>query len=215
MSDQPSMQEIMATQGTRLEDVPPWMSYAAEFDERLDPKLEAEIAEYAQHRHDKTSSQNEEELCRQKELNNELAKQYQWLHPSEYADEGPRIGKIMHSSELINKLRDECKVKCWYREHPQPRKVTLLVQRGQGILPPEVGCWAQFGYMPEYSIVRFDDHGVPLDEKYRGWRTVLLQLIIKGVLTEEVADRVFGKAVGPASTRYRSILHSFRNERKE
>lgn len=208
---EPSAQEIAQMQGTRLSDVPPWMSYAASFEEKLDPRLEAEIQKYSQHRHESTSSETKEELHRQKELSDDLAKQYQWLHPSEYIDEGARVGRIMHSSELINKLRESCSIHCWYRQHPQPRKLTLLVDRHMRQLPPEVGCWAQEGFMPEYSIVRFDDHGVPLDEKFRGWRTVLLQLIIKGILTEAVADRVFGKAVGPASERYRKTLYGFRN----
>lgn len=212
---EPTQQEIMAGQGTRLEETPPWMSYAAEFEEKLSPKLEAEIAEYASHRHDSSSNQNKEELHRQKEISDETAKQYQFLHPNEYADEGPRKGKIMHSSELINKLRNECNVQCWYREHPQRGKITLMVHRSLGLVPPEVGCWVQLGFMPEYSIVRFDDHGVPLDEKYRGWRTPLLQLIIKRIITEETADRVFGKAQGPASKRYRQTLHGFRNTVEE
>lgn len=210
---EPSLQEIMQSQGTRLSDVPPWMTYASEFDQRLDPQLAAEVEEYSKRKHERTSNQAKEELHRQKEINDEVSKQYQFLHPSEYADEGPRVGKIMHSSELINTLRNKCKVNCWYRDHPQPKKLTLLVQPSFfATLPPSVGCWVQAGYMPEYSIVRFDQYGVPLDEKYRGWRTVLLQLIIKGIITEGTANTIFGKAYGPASSRYLSTLKSLRNE---
>lgn len=209
----PNLQDIVKSQGTRLQDLPPWMTYAAQFEEKLDPRLEEEVKRYSEKRHEKSSSQNEEELARWKEGNDEVSKQYQFIHPSEYADEGPRVGKIMHSSELINKLRNECNLQCWYREHPQPRKVTLLVRpKGGGINDaPQIGCWAQLGYMPEYSMVRFDEHGVPLDEKFRGWRTVLLQLILKGYLTEAQTNKFFGEAKGPASKRYLSTLKAYRD----
>lgn len=204
-----NQEEILKAQGTRLSDVPPWMSYAASMEEKLPVALEDEIKRYAENRHDDTSAQNKEELARQKEINEEVAKEYQFLHPDEYADEGPRIGKIMHSSEFINKLRDECGLQCWYRSHPQPKKITLVVKR-EGI-DPEVACWAQDGFMPEFEIVRFDQHGVPLDSKFRGWRTCLLQMILKDILSEELAHRVFGEAVGPASARYNSTLYEVRN----
>ena len=91
---EPTLQEIEATQGTRLrQDVNPWDTYASSLQEKLNPKLELEIEEYAKHRHQKSSSQNEEEYHKQREFNECIAKQYQWLHPSEYADAGPRIGR--------------------------------------------------------------------------------------------------------------------------
>ena len=205
-----TLEDIAETQGTRLQDLPPWMTYAASFDEKLDPKLEEEIKLYSEKRHEKSSSQNEEELCKQKEINDEISKQYQFLHPSEYADAGPRIGRIISNADFINMLRTECHVKCFYVEHPQLDKLTLLVQINEhsGL---EVGCWTAYGMMPEYSIMSFDSHGVPLAEKYRGWRTCLLQLILKRMITEEIVDKVFGKATGPASERYNRTLYGFRN----
>jgi hypothetical protein len=212
---QPTPQEIQALQGTRLSDKAPWETYDEQMTEKLDPRLEAAVEEYSQHRHDKSSAQNEEELARWKEGNDAGAKEYQWCTPEEYADIQARFGRIIHSSELIATLRTKCKVKCWYREHPQPDKVTLVIQQGDGILPPEVGCWVQKGFMPEYTVMGFDDHGIPLAEKYRGWRTVLLQLILKGVLTEEKAHRIFGAAERSCAERYNSILWGFRNTYKD
>jgi len=189
----------------------PWESYSATFEEKLDPQLEEAIKRYAETAHGKTSNQNAEELCRQKEISAEVAKEYQWVTPDEYADEGPRIGKVLHSSELITLLRNKCKLRCWYRDHPQARKVTLVVQRWAQI--PEVGCWVQLGFMPEYTIMGFDDHGVPLAERYRGWRTCILQLILKGLIAEELANKVFGYAHGTVSERYLETLYGFRNRR--
>ena len=194
-------------------DKAPWETYAATFEEKLDPRLDEAVKRYAEHRHAKSSNQNEEELCRQKEINAELVKQYQWVTPDEYADQGPRIGKILHSSELISLLRSKCNLRCWYRDHPQAGKVTLMVQRNHST--PEIGAWAQLGFMPEYTVMDFDDHGVPLAEKYRGWRTVILQLLLKGLINEDLANKVFGYAHGPVSDRYLMTLYGFRNRRFE
>jgi hypothetical protein len=203
--------EVLKQQGTRNSDVAPWESYNAQFNEEIAPELQKQIDEYAGNLYAETSNQNKEELARQKEMSDEVAKEYQWLHPSEYADEGPRIGRIIHSSVLLNKLRKECGLNCFYRQHPQVGKITLLVKRDTPEL--EVGCWVQNGFMPEFTIMGFDDHGVPLAERYRGWRTCLLQLILKGFITEKLAHRVFGPATGPASERYNLTLSEFRNRK--
>jgi hypothetical protein len=212
---QPTPEQVNAAQGTRLSNKAPWETYGASLDQNLTPEMAAAVAEYASHTHDDSSNESKEELARWKEGNAEVAKEYQWCTPEEYADIQMRFGRIMHSSELINKLRNECKLKCWYRQHPQSDKLTLLIDPTNGLQQPEVGCWVQNGYMPEYTIMGFDDHGVPLAEKYRGWRTVLLQLILKGSLTEEIAHKVFGKAVLPCSERYNSILHGWRNREEK
>ena len=65
--------------------------------------------------------------------------------------------------------------------------------------------------MSELSVVRFDERGTPIDEKRRGWRTAILQCILKGLLTEEQANREFGKPkVTPAFARYNQILYEWR-----
>jgi hypothetical protein len=67
--------------------------------------------------------------------------------------------------------------------------------------------------MPELSTFRFDEHGVPTTEKFRGWRTCTLQLILKGVISEKKANEVFGKpATTPAFHRYNATLQQFRNQ---
>lgn len=203
--------QIDASQGTRKSEKAPWETYSEQLIETLDPELEAAIAEFASHDpHGHTDSQTEEELCRVKEENDNLARDYQWLAPDEYEDETARIGRIMHSSELIKKLTEECGITAVYRPHPQPKRITLLVDTTQGIKGLEVACWVQFGYMPEYSIMNFDDHGVVLQEAYRGWRTVLLQLLVKHMLDEDTINRVFGEAVGPAARKYLEIVQGFR-----
>jgi hypothetical protein len=211
----PTQSEIQATQGTRKSSVAPWESYESELTQKLSPRMAAQVADYATKHHQDapTSEQTKELLAELYEGNAENSKQYQFLHPNEYKDEGPRLGKIMHSTEFLKKLRKECKLDCWYRAHPHRDKATLIVRRDG--LEPEVACWVQLGFAPEYELVRFDRYGVVLDSKMRGWRTCTLQMILKGILTEELADKVFGKAEGPASGRYKGTLYSFRNRGKE
>jgi hypothetical protein len=50
----------------------------------------------------------------------------------------------------------------------------------------------QYPYGPEWSIMRFDEWNVPTNERYRGWRTAMLQMILAGVLTESEVERAFG-----------------------
>lgn len=188
-----------------------WGDYDAEITPEQDPALVEAMAEYAGRVSDaEASSQTKEELARQKEISEDVAAEYRWLSPEEYKDEHERIGSIMHSSVFITLLQ-KAGVNCWYRNHPQPGKVTLIVQRLG--LEPEVACWCQQGYAPELSVMRFDEHGVPLAEKYRGWRTSLLQLILKGIIKEKVANKVFGAPkTTPAFARYNLTLQHFRNQ---
>jgi hypothetical protein len=205
-------EQVQAAQGTRKnQSVAPWESYNLQ--EELSPELEAAVAEYSTHRHDDSSNQTKECLAEQKELSDEAAKQYQFVTPNEYNDVEARTGRVMHSSEFINLLR-KAGVKCWYRDHGQRGKVTLLIKRdGQ---EPEVGCWCQLGFTTELSVMDFDEHGVPLAEKFRGWRTPLLQLILKKVISEDVANKFFGKPkVTDAYARYNRTLQDFRNQERK
>lgn len=65
-------------------------------------------------------------------------------------------------------------------------------------------------YGPEWSVMRFTGHNVAHKEKFRGWRTAMLVLIVSGVLTEAEVDNAFGPATGPAAAWYRAQLQSYR-----
>lgn len=189
------------------------MSYAAEMDTEsaMSPELAAEVAEYATKHYEDAplSPQTQEELHRLHEANEETAKEYKWLDKAEYDDEKARIGHPMHSSQFITKLRS-AGMQCWYTEHPHPDKLVLLVSlNGQ---EREVACWVQNGMMQELSVMNFDQYGAPLAERRRGWRTPLLQLILKGMITEEKANKTFGHPkTTPAYHRYNAMLQSYRN----
>jgi hypothetical protein len=65
-------------------------------------------------------------------------------------------------------------------------------------------------YGPEWSIMRFNAHGVATKERYRGWRTAMLVLIVADILTEDEVDRAFGRPLGEAGAWYRSQLQVWR-----
>lgn len=208
----PTPQDILSTQGTRLNEAAPWETYAAEMGDHFTADLAQAVADYAECRYEEqeTSNQNKELLHEEKERSNELSKQYQWLTPEEYADLGARIGTVLSHAEFINRLRN-AGVQCWYRQHPHADKAVLMVSTHSNI-EPEVACWVQIGQMPELSIMNFDDHGIPLAERRRGWRTCLLQLILKGIITEEKARVAFGRPKeSEAFHRYNQMLKSYRD----
>lgn len=65
-------------------------------------------------------------------------------------------------------------------------------------------------YGPEWSIMRFNEHGVATKEKYRGWRTAMMVLIFAGILTEDEVDRAFGAPIGEAGEFYRGMMQKNR-----
>ena len=203
---------IQKSQGTRLSETAPWDSYDDELGCRMSPELAAQVAAYSEKRYadSKTDNQTKETLAELEENNRDNSKQYQWLTPEEYSDYEARIGIVISHEQFITLLRKHGIV-CHYRQHAHPDKAVLWVSRDT-FSEPEVAAWVQIGQMPELSLMNFDKYGVPLAEKRRGWRTVLLQMILKGLITEEKANKIFGRPrQDSAFDRYNLTLKSFRD----
>jgi len=201
-----------AVTGTHTSTAAPWETYAAEMSTKMSKQLELAVEEYAERVYDSNfaSNENKEELHRQKEMNDELSEQYQWATKEEYDDAQARVGTPMTHTEFISRLR-KAGVECHYRQHVHLDKADLYVALTPGG-EQTVQCWVQQGWMQELSVLNFDDHGVPLAERRRGWRTPLLQLILKGIITEEKANKLFGRPkVTDAYHRYNASLQAFRN----
>jgi hypothetical protein len=72
----------------------------------------------------------------------------------------------------------------------------------------------QYPYGPEWSLMRFDLFDVPITERYRGWRTAMLALILANVLTEAEVERAFGPVtLSPISLIYREALYNHRQRK--
>ena len=209
--------------GTQMNSRAPWETYDAEMDPMrgCSDHLREAVAEYSLRRHAKTSTQNLEELCRQKEMSTAMVKAYRFEHQDDLASEGPeRVGKIMNILEFWDKLKTI--IPCYISSTVRGGMAGLAVLKPHEELDPETGnkvkkdwhyvCGVQVGYMHEYSTLRIDSHGLPTNEKWRGWRgTVLLRLIMGGFISEADAHRVFGEPAQGMGRGYREALYHWRN----
>lgn len=207
----PTLQEIQAVQGTRLSPENPWDSYDKEMGVNMTPELAQAVEEYSQRHYKKPSSETQETLAEQKEINNDLAQQYQWIKPEEYADYEARIGHVIDHRELITRLR-KIGLNCFYRQHVHIDKAVLWIAKYPWSDELVKGPWVQVGQMPELSMMNFDERGIPLAERRRGWRTCLLQLILGGFITEEKVNKEFGEPRQDAAfDKYNNLVRANRN----
>lgn len=119
-----------------------------------------------------------------------------WVKPQELDDEGYLMALSQATSQAQKELLTANFLACRAGRKVQ-RTITSL----------------QEPYGPEWSMMRFDERGVATKEKYRGWRTAMLVLIVAEILTEEEVDRAFGPPQGEASAWYRQQLQAYRQIR--
>jgi len=163
-----------------------------------------------------------------KEESDAMVAQYRMEDQEELTDRKARLVNVMGTRDFIEKLRSNG-VHCFTYQVPPGEGTPKELLNTVGLwceVPTERNlghewnghkhqyiCYLQIPAMHEWSLLRLDDHKLPIGEAHRGWRTVLSQLILKGVLTEEKAHLIFGKPSGPQSLKYRRTLHDFRNGR--
>lgn len=184
----------------------------------------------------RSSAKTEDELEEFREIThaNPQLRDCEWQRQEELSEahQDERTGRILTASQFIGLLW-RCGLTCVLtrpnveairysmksHEYTQERRAQiartqagLVVQQCAIVsLPrPEYATWVQIPAMIEYSVMRFDSHNLPTNEKYRGWRTVLIELIRKGFLTERKANEVFGEARGPAARRWQEIMQAIR-----
>lgn len=146
----------------------------------------------------------------------EATKRQRWSLQDEYRNDAARMGKAMHSSEFIAKLH-QAVPNLYVKDGNIVGHLALYELSSQ---PREDWGGQQFRYLfyfeegliPEFSLYEFSALDVPIREKKRGWRTVLLRLINSGLLTEPKSDKFFGPAEGEASLIWRYKLYLHRNK---
>lgn len=112
--------------------------------------------------------------------------------------------------DFIGKLRKNG-VRCFTIDNGMAGTVGLWAMKPNAIEPTYV-CFLQIPAMYEWSLLRLDEHGLPAGERFRGWRTVVSQLIVKKILSEKRAHEIFGKPTESINgRRYRETLFNFRN----
>jgi hypothetical protein len=205
----------------------------------LDPIQAAELDHFESHPVKKSANELVEESLRlyEQNLNDERRKETRWQGQDRWQgreNEEARITRIMSCFEFAKRLQREG-VNVWLNDfvicvHGENLE-GCVQKRGdiKGCKAGQIGvnAWVstascrvqktvttlQYMYGPEYSVMRFDRYNVPTREKYRGWRTALLVLIMNDVLREDQADEIFGPPIGPASLFYRQQLWDYRNRR--
>ena len=156
-----------------------------------------------------------ESFAAEREISEEMAEQYKIEDQTELANAEARMVNPMSTRDFIQKLRANG-VKCFTVDNGFPPQTVALwcIPPGQHARARYI-CYLQVPAQWEWSVLRVDAHGKPDGEDYRGWRTVLVQLIEKEILTEEQAHRIFGNAsTNPIFSRYHRSLWEFRNKRR-
>lgn len=150
----------------------------------------------------------QENFLKRREENINAVKPYRFEHQEEVTQERP--GMLLHHSQFMYRLK-RVRPDAFFNDFSAMGRIGLnVIQDGM----PTYVTTVQLGISPEYSTMRTDEHGLPTKERYRGWRTALLHLIMGGFITEEQANRAFGEASGNEASHYLRTLWQFRNHKK-
>lgn len=91
---------------------------------------------------------------------------------------------------ILNRVALNAKVRSLENDEIEERRINTL----------------QVPYGPEWTVMRFDEYGIPVNEKFHGWRTALLSLITNRVITVRQAHKAFGEPQGEASLFYKQQI---------
>ena len=145
-----------------------------------------------------------------KETSDDMVKSYRMEDQELLTNAVARKVNPMGTRDFILKLRKHG-VRCFTIDNGMPQTVGLWAMRPNSIRPTYV-AYCQKPAMYEWSLLRLDHHGLPAGERFRGWRTVLAQLIVKKILSETKAHHIFGAPTESINgRRYRETLFNYRN----
>lgn len=171
-----------------------------------DPVLAQEVAELEARQHDIVPpSQHVEAAQAAREDNLERVRKFKFDRQQEVTDYVP--GQVMHMDVFLKKLQT-LNPTFFYNDF------SALGMRGLGYVKNGVAVGltsVQEGISIEWSQLRTDQYQIGTSEKFRGWRTVLMNLIDKEILTQEQVHSAFGKPTGPRAKRWFRRLWIIRN----
>lgn len=157
----------------------------------------------------------EDEFLRQKEKSDTQVRDLKMKDPEVFEDERARMRGVLSTKEFLNKLRANGFIGC--------------VQQNKNSTPGTAGLFAvipgqeqkglvavtsvQVPAMYEWSVPRYDAHGLQIGERFIGWRNSCVKLVEKGIWTEAKVHKVFGKPPNRVYTkRYFKSLWEIRNK---
>jgi len=147
-----------------------------------------------------------------KEESDSQVSMYKMEHQDILTNAKARKVNAIVTRDFIQKLRQN-RVNCFTVDNGFPPQTVALwaIQPSTGKL--QYICYLQVPCMFEWSVLKVDRHGLPAGEDFRGWRTVLVQMITKDILTEKKAHEIFGKPTdSEVSLLYRESLFYIRNK---
>lgn len=156
-----------------------------------------------------------EEFQKHREVSEAMAADYKMEDQEALTNRVARMVNPMSTRDFVAKLRASG-IKCFSVDNGfPPATVALWCIPPNQVAKARYICYMQVPAMYEWSVLKTDTYGKPVGEDYRGWRTVLVQLIEKEILTEEQAHKVFGTpSINPVFARYHRSLWEIRNGRK-
>jgi hypothetical protein len=119
------------------------------------------------------------------------------------------------TGEKIRERRERCEGRLWLHDFVNEGRIGISAWvMEKGVRVRQCITHLQYPWSQEWSLLYFDAYDVPIGERRRGWRTAMLELILKGVLTEDEVNRAFGPvALNGVSQLYRERLFQHRRKR--
>lgn len=156
----------------------------------------------------------QESYLADKEVSEVMTRRYRMEDQEGLLNEVSRKVNPVSTREFVQRLRS-AGIKCYTIDNGFPPASVGLWAFKPGTDHVVPVCYLQVPAMYEWSVLRLDKRGMASGESFRGWRTVEVQLIEKGIVSEARADEIFGRPDdGPVSRRFRKSLHWFRNRRE-
>ena len=150
----------------------------------------------------------------EKEISNDMVLGYRMSDQEQLIDFKARNINIISTIDFLRKLKNNG-IRCFacYAGMPQTVGLWAIVSTKSGVNVRYI-TYLQIPAMIEYDVLRLDAHGLPNGVEYRGWRSVVCELIKKQVITERRAVEIFGAPTDSiVSRRYRRSLHEFRHRK--
>ena len=156
----------------------------------------------------------QEAVLADREVSQKMIARYRMEDQEDLLNEVARKVNPIRTRDFIEKLRANG-VKCYSIDNGFPPSTVALWAFKPGTDHVVPVCYLQVPACYEWSVLRLDKRGLPAGESFRGWRTVEVQLIEKGIISEARAHEIFGHPTdGVASRRFRKSLYWLRNRRE-
>lgn len=156
---------------------------------------------------------------REANLNSHAVKRARWEDQEEFRKDGARVGHRMHVTEFLRRVKKYIPNLFVIEGGVQGDLALFVIYPGpQSRLDGkdyEYITYIPEGWSNEFSTYEFNnDTDTPVREKWnggRGWRTVLLRLIKKDLITDAQALAEFGPAEGEGARIYNKEVWKHRN----